>query len=121
MLAGMSDIEAYIAAGGRAKTDTGRRTCVSEILTKHDISEYLSSMGKAAADAVHCTTEAIVRRLMYEAGITAQGLPEDTTPAGRIAALKLLTDYTGGFDKNKQKIEHAGYIELSENDLYDDA
>jgi hypothetical protein len=35
----------------------------------------------------------------------AQGLGEDTSASSRVAAFKALSEFTGGFDSNKQKVE----------------
>ena len=81
-------------------------------------------MQKAAAARALCTTEDVVRGLMEECGlgVNEKGKrrkpPSDTNQSSRVSALKALSNFTGGFDKNSQKIEHSGYIPVSEDDLY---
>jgi len=54
-----------------------------------------------AAEKAMCDTQWVVKNLMVE----AQGMGEDTSSSARVTALKSLSDYTGGFDANKQKVE----------------
>jgi phage terminase small subunit len=57
-------------------------------------------MSKATNNAL-VTTEGLVEKLLAEAEYVGEG----ASHSARIAALKTLTDYTGGFDNNKQKVE----------------
>ena len=104
LVSGMPKREAYLAAGGRARGEN-IRSCVAEILAKPDVSLLLSSLNLMQAEKALITAEGIVQRLIEEAGLNTHLNPESMTPATRLAALKLLTDYTGGFDKNKTKME----------------
>ena len=61
------------------------------------------------ADKVLVTVEDVVKGLLKESKDDAQ----DSTSASRINAFKALSDFTGGFDANKQKVEHSGKIDLS--------
>ena len=60
-------------------------------------------------EAAGVTTQKLVKMLLDE----AQFFGEGATQSGRIQALKQLCDFTGGFDANKQKVEHSGGIDLS--------
>lgn len=59
---------------------------------------------KEAAERAVVTTKELAKMLLSE----GRGDKEDSTPASRVAALKTLTDYTGGFDANKVKTEVTG-------------
>ena len=121
VLGGMKQTEAYVEAGGTAKNT---RSAASEILSRPHVFRYMASMEKAAADAALCTAQDIVVALMREAGVGVDEdgepipSPPDTCQSGRVSALKVLTNFTGGFDNNKQLVEHSGYIERSLDELY---
>ena len=52
-IAGMSDIDAYRSAGGKAKTDDAARASVSQILTNLNVKAFIDSMKHSAVnDAV---------------------------------------------------------------------
>ena len=57
---------------------------------------------EAAVQKAVVTLEMVIKGLLLEA--TANG--EGCTQSARVAAWKALSDHTGGFDANKQKIEH---------------
>ena len=104
LAAGMSKPDAYIAAGGRARGEN-IRSCVAEILAKPDVSLLLTSLTNSLAEKALISAEDIVRRLIQVAGLDREHSPEDATPATQMAALKMLGDYTGGFDQNRTKME----------------
>ena len=123
MVQGMNQTDAYIKAGGKAKGHSAE-SVASKKLRNVEFKKFLDVMRKAAAARALCTCEDVVRALMRESGLGRDengeptGPPDDSKQSGRVYALKVLTDYTGGFDKNSQKIEHSGYIPVSEDDLY---
>ena len=125
VLDGMSNVEAYRQAGGKAKGD-GARASASEILSNLNVCRFIESMEKTAIESTLCRMEDVVIALMNESGLgkDVNGNPiippEDTRQAARVAALKTLTDFTGGFDKNKQQIEHSGYVSRPLSELYED-
>jgi len=93
---GFNATQAAISAGYSKNTasETG-----SENLGKPQIQEAIQDfMGKATSKAL-VTTEDIVKGL-YD--IAQHG----ESDAARVSAYKTLTDYTGGFDANKQKVDH---------------
>ncbi len=95
---GFNATQAAISAGYSKNTasQTG-----SENLGKPEIQlAVLEFMSKATKKAL-ITTEDIVKRLIDEAEYVGEG----ASHSARIAALKTLTDFTGGFDNNKQKVE----------------
>lgn len=96
---GFNATRAAIAAGYSEHTasQTG-----SETLGKPYIQEAVQEFMSKAAEKALCTTEDVVRGLMNE----AEYLGEGSTHGARVSAWKALSDYTGGFDKNKQKLDH---------------
>ena len=61
----------------------------------------VNSKKKEATERALVTIEDVVKGLLLE----AKGLGEDTTSSARNAAWKTLTDFTGGFDSNRQKVD----------------
>ncbi|MCP4253203.1 MAG: terminase small subunit [Candidatus Scalindua sp.] len=73
----------------------------AENLRKPQIAKAIEEYKAKVSENALCDTEWVVKGLMQE----AKGLAEDTTQSGRVAALKALSEFTGGFDSNKQKHE----------------
>ena len=95
---GFNATQAAISAGYK-ESNAKQQGC--ENLAKPDVQDAIQEfMGKATKKAL-ITTEDIVKRLMEESEYVGEG----SSHSARIAALKTLTDYTGGFDNNKQKVE----------------
>ncbi|AUR89593.1 terminase small subunit, partial [Vibrio phage 1.127.O._10N.286.52.E12] len=97
---GFNATRAAMAAGYSEKTakQTG-----CENLTKHDVQEGIQAfMSKATKKAI-CTVEDVVNGLLTEAQYNGEG----SSQSARVAAWKALSDYTGGFDVNKQKVDHS--------------
>ena len=123
MVQGMNQRDAYIKAGGKAKGDNANSVS-SRKSTKVNFKKFIDTMQKAAAARALCTTEDIVRAFMAECGLgldekgKPRQKPPDTTQSARVSALKALSNFTGGFDKNSQKVEHSGYIPISDEELY---
>lgn len=59
---------------------------------------------KLAADKALVTVEDVVKGLLEE----TKKDDDATTPTSRVSAWKALSDYTGGFDANKKKVELSG-------------
>ncbi len=102
-------VEAYCSNGFNAtqaaktagyKPDNAYATG-AENLKKPHIAKYVEEFKQKAAEQALCDTEWVVKNLMVE----AQGMGEDTSSSARVTALKSLSDFTGGFDANKQKVE----------------
>jgi len=123
LLNGMGQKEAYINAGGKAKDAS---MGASVIISNYNVSNFMNVMEKAAAEAALCTAEDIVLGLMREAGLgrDVNGKPipppSDACQTGRVSAYKALSEFTGGFDKNKKQVEHSGYISRPLSELYGD-
>ena len=100
---GFNATQASISAGYSKKT---AKQAGSENLSKPVISEKIEEFKKKAAEKALCDTQWVVKNLMVE----AQGMGEDTSSSARVTALKSLSDFTGGFDANKQKVELSNNI-----------
>ena len=94
---GFNATQAAITAGYSEKTakEQGHR-----LLTNVHIKEAVDAFKAKASKKALVTVEDLVK-LLYE---EAQGLGEDTTSSARTAAIKVLTDFTGGFDANVKKV-----------------
>ena len=93
---GFNATQAAISAGYSEKTAQQQS---SENLSKLVIQEHIQEFMSKATKKALVTTSDIVERLWAEANMFEEG----GSQSGRIAALKTLTDFTGGFDANKQK------------------
>lgn len=93
---GFNATQAAISAGYSKKTakDIACQN-LAKLYIQDEIQEFMSKATKKAL----VTTSDIVERLWAEANMFEEG----GSQSGRIAALKTLTDFTGGFDANKQK------------------
>jgi len=75
----------------------------SKLLTKPSIQEAISNFMTKATEKALCTTEDVVRGLLLEAKLNEEG----ASHSARVSAWRALSDYTGGFDVNKKKIDHS--------------
>lgn len=92
---GFNATKAAITAGYSVKTAQEQSSrLLSNVIIQDAVQAFMS---KATSKAL-VTTEDIVKGL-YE--IATQGEQE----SNRVSAYKALTDYTGGFDNNRQKVE----------------
>ena len=91
---GFNALQAAVSAGYSEKT---ARAIGCENLTKPDIAEYIAKFKEESTERALVTVEDVVNGLLHE----AKGLGEDTSTSARVAAYKALSDYTGGFDSNK--------------------
>jgi phage terminase small subunit len=73
------------------------------------IAPVIDEKRREASEKALVTTQELVQMLLAE----AKGEWDDSTPSSRGAALKTLTDFTGGFDANKQNLHHSGAVDLS--------
>lgn len=108
-LSGMNDIDSYKNSSGKAKTITAMESGACVILRNTEVTAFMDSMKQEAVDKALVTTTDVVKRMWEEGNDFSDG----TSQSGRVSALKALTDYTGGFDNNKQKIE--GKIQASDD------
>ena len=68
------------------------------------IAVELDKAKKTATDNALVTVEDVVKGLLEE----TKKADDATTPTSRVSAWKALSDYTGGFDANKKKVELSG-------------
>ena len=101
-------VEAYCGVanfnGAKAATMAGfseksARITASKLLTKTNVKAYVEEYMTKATDKALVTTADIVKGL-YD--IAQSGDSE----SARVSAYKILSDYTGGFDANKQTVDH---------------
>lgn len=95
---GFNATQAAIKAGYSKNTasETG-----SENLGKPQIQEAIQEFMSKQTKKCEIDTQWVVNKLKSEVEYTGEG----SSPSARVSALKVLTDYTGGFDNNKQKVE----------------
>lgn len=101
-IAGMGVSESYRAAYD-VKTMSDKALSVAANALEQDprISIAIDKAKKSVTDAVLVSLEDVVRGLVEEAKDKGDG----TTQSARVAAWKVLTDYTGGFDANRIKVD----------------
>ena len=97
---GFNATQACIAAGYSRKT---AKDIASENLAKPYIQDAIQEFMAKATDKAIVTTQDIVKGL-YE--IATQGELE----SARVSAYKTLTDYTGGFDNNRVKVDNTHQV-----------
>jgi phage terminase small subunit len=93
---GFNGTQAAITAG---YSENSAQEIASENLCKPIIAEYIAKFKGEASERALVTVEDVVKGLLAE----AQGIGEDTSTSARVNAWKALSDYTGGFDSNKQQ------------------
>jgi phage terminase small subunit len=99
---GMGVNESYRAAYACTVMSDKSVSAAAGKLEKDDrIAMQLVSARKEAANKALLTTEDVVKGLMVEAQCNGEG----SSQSARVSAWKALTDFTGGFDKNRQKID----------------
>lgn len=96
---GFNATKAAISAGYSEKTSSQTG---SENLGKPEIQSAVQEFMSKATKKALCTVEDVVNGLLTEAKYNGEG----SSQSARVAAWKALSDYTGGFDTNKQKIDH---------------
>ena len=101
---GFNATQAALSAGYSEKT---AREMGSENLTKPNIAKAIQDFKDKATDKALVTTEDVVRGLYMEA--TGDG--EGYSSSSRIQAWKALSEFTGGFDANKNKTEITGQMD----------
>jgi len=95
---GFNATQAAITAGYSEKTAESQ---ASRLLTNVKVKEKVDAFKAQSTERALVTIEDVVKGLLIE----AKGLGEDTTSSARNAAWKTLSEHTGGFDANKQKID----------------
>lgn len=103
-IAGMGVSESYRAAYD-VKTMSDKAVSVAANKLEQDprIALGVNEKKEEATQKAAVTLEMVLNGLLLEA--TSNG--EGCTQSARVAAWKALSEYTGGFDANKQKVEHS--------------
>lgn len=121
-IAGMGVSEAYKAAYDVKKMSDNSVSVAAhkleqdERIAKEIQAKREEATGKAVGVAEEnlkkalVTIDDIVKGLLLEAQTNGEGC----TQSARVSAWKALTDYTGGFDANTQKVNHSGKVEYSD-------
>lgn len=118
VISGMSNIDAYINAGGKAKTKTSQESGASEILSNPKVKAFLDSMKQAAVSSAIMSRQEMLERLSELANIDVSDLIK--------ARPEELAEFKGGFDIKlksalqamKQLAELEGYnkpVEVNNN------
>ena len=109
-IAGMGVSESYKAAYNTKNMSDNALRKEASVLENHPlIAPAIEKSKEKATDKAIVTLEMVLNGLLLEA--TSNG--EGCTQSARVAAWKALTDFTGGFDANKQKVEHSGGIDFT--------
>jgi phage terminase small subunit len=101
-IAGMGVSESYRAAYDVKKMSPTSVSVAANKLEKDDrIAIEIQIAKESAAERALVTTEDVVKGLLVEAQCNGEG----SSQSARVAAWKALSDFTGGFDTNKQKVQ----------------
>jgi len=105
------------AAKGAGYSEHTAKDIGGENLSKPTIQEAISETMAGASKKSEVTVEYLVERLKLE----AEREDEGASHSARISAISKLTDFTGGFDKNKNHTVHSGKIGLKDiSEMSDD-
>ncbi len=104
--------ESYCAVyNAKNMSDNSINKAAYELDNHTMIAPYIENAAKEATERALVTVEDVVRGLLRETGEEVEG----GTHGGRVSAWKHLAEYTGGFDKNRQKIDQRN-IEMTHED-----
>ena len=104
---GMGVKESYVAAyNTKNMSDKAISKEASKLETNPCISPVIKAKREEATERVLLSVEDVVRGLLAETSEEAKG----STQGGRVAAWGKISDYTGGFDANRQKIDMNGEV-----------
>ena len=96
---GFNATQAAISAGYSEKT---AQVQGSETLSKPMVQDGIQEFMSKATEKALVTTEDLIEKLLYECNPQLEG----SNQSARIQAIKVLTDYTGGFDNNTKKTDN---------------
>lgn len=74
IISGMSDIDAYKEAGGKASTDNSARASVSQLLTNLNVKEFLDSVKHNAVNSAVMSRQEMLERLSNLARVNMSDL-----------------------------------------------
>ena len=104
---GMNRQDSYKAAYDAENTSGATITKETERLDSHPlIAPLLLKSTEEATERAIVTMEMVLNGLLAEASATNT----NSTSSSRVSAWGKLADHTGGFDANKQKVEHSGAV-----------
>ena len=107
-IAGMGVSASYRAAYDvKTMSDKSLSVAANKLEQDDRIAIEIDKAKKSVTDKALVTVEDVVKGLLKETSEEA----DTSTSSSRINAWNKLSDYTGGFDANKQKVEHSGTIE----------
>lgn len=89
-LSGMSNIDSYINAGGKAKTKAAQEASASEILSHLKVKSFLDSMKHQAVNGAIMSREEMMRALSDLSRINVSDL--------LTSDISVLTEFKGGYD-----------------------
>ena len=95
---GFNATQAAISAGYSEKT---AKDIACQNLAKLYIQDEIKAFMEKATKKAIVTIEDVVNGLLTEAQYNGEG----SSQSARVSAWKALTDYTGGFDNNRQKVD----------------
>lgn len=108
---GKGTSESYRASYNAKKMNNNAVNVAANELENHPIiSLQIQEAREKATERAIVTVEDVVKGLLLEATTDGDG----STQGARVNAWKALSDYTGGFDSNKQRLEHSGNVDLVE-------
>lgn len=101
-ISGVDPSAAYDIAYPTHKMSRNAVNVEAQKLERHPTISLLIEESRAeATERAIVTTEDVVKGLLVEAQCNGEG----SSQSARVAAWKALSDYTGGFDTNKQKVQ----------------
>lgn len=103
---GFNGTQAAIVAG---YSKLSSRTIASDMLAK----QYIKNAIEAKMRAISLEQSLKARDILDMAISELQNSGEDSTQSSRKQLMEFISQYTGGFDANKRKIEHSGGVDLS--------
>ena len=95
-IAGMTDIDSYIEAGGKAKGDSSQRTAASSIMTNCAVVSFLDSMNETLIEDALVTKEYVLESLKTVAERCMQAEPV------------MIRDGDEMIESGEYKFEHSG-------------
>lgn len=112
-------IDAYCANGGNA-TEAAVSAGYSErsahnqgcrLIKDDEVWKLVRERQREAADSALVTVRDVVKGLLVEAQTNGEG----STQSARVSAWKALSEFTGGFDANRQKVDMTQEIVFNMN------
>jgi phage terminase small subunit len=103
---GFNGTQAAIVAG---YSESSSRTIASDLLAK----QYMKNAVEAKLRGIALAQSLKAQDILDMAVTELQNSGDDSTQGSRKQLMEFISQYTGGFDANKRKIEHSGGVDLS--------